>query len=768
MGDRRKYIGWAQDGGKTVSIGGATSSNSFQRSYPSATVTVYLTGTTDLATLYSDRIGTSESNPLTAGSDGKWEFYCDERVDVRLSGGGIDTPFTLGDMPANRSSPFIEAASLGTLGTANDTAVFQRAIDKATAEGGGTVLIPAGTFIHRGLSLDTNVSIVGVGKSSVLKFDAQDTLGGWGIDTADGTGIGTTYPDTDDPPIGMSMASSAITSHGNGFIGIDDADASGFSVGDWLFIFEGTPNDFIPSEMAFIHTIGSAGSGATGVTKITLSNRLTYAYTAAGSIRTYARWDDNVIRDLTFDATNVPAATGSYVGAVHLGGARNFLIENCHFTDNYHHAISIETGGSGGVIRDNYIEGMCDAIELNKYVSNVLVEGNKVIYRSRVTPTDSIEGRTGISLSDVQFSTIIGNFVHISSDSVSDTYGIGVNLSYYVNAVDNVVVGGNNGIALVNSMGCRLEGNRVENASDQGISLNNSHEKVINLDRNTVSRNTVEGPGDRGIHLSNSKSDGSNMSLDNVISSNIIRDSGSQGITIVEALRTEVTDNVIIAPVDDGINLTNAKSTFISGGHIKNYTNSGILTVAGTHKSDNVWIKGVEIDGGEDATGSSIDDNIGGDEWIIESCILKGNDVNGIKMHTNSDDWIVRNNTLTGNISADFSVEGTGHIFQNNIFDDSDAFKIVAVADATLRLVSDVHEISAATAVSLNGTTAFNNGARIWQQVILTGTDDTKTITVNDGANTQLGASTRVLGLNDTLTLVWNGTDWLEVSFVNN
>jgi hypothetical protein len=32
----------------------------------------------------------------------------------------------------------------------------------------------------------------------------------------------------------------------------------------------------------------------------------------------------------------------------------------------------------------------------------------------------------------------------------------------------------------------------------------------------------------------------------------------------------------------------------------------------------------------------------------------------------------------------------------------------------------------------------------------------------------QLGLLSRTLGLDDTLTLIWNGTDWIEVSFANN
>lgn len=53
------------------------------------------------------------------------------------------------------------------------------------------------------------------------------------------------------------------------------------------------------------------------------------------------------------------------------------------------------------------------------------------------------------------------------------------------------------------------------------------------------------------------------------------------------------------------------------------------------------------------------------------------------------------------------------------------------------------------------------------QLLILEGTDNTNTVTLTDGLGMQLGAGTRVLGANDTLTLMFNGTDWLEVAFTN-
>lgn len=67
---------------------------------PSAQVAVYQTATSKLAQLY-DRNDSHypKANPFTAGSDGFAYFYAaNGRYDVGFSGGGIVTPWSLGDV----------------------------------------------------------------------------------------------------------------------------------------------------------------------------------------------------------------------------------------------------------------------------------------------------------------------------------------------------------------------------------------------------------------------------------------------------------------------------------------------------------------------------------------------------------------------------------------------------------------------------------------------------------------------------------------------
>lgn len=96
---RERAFGWCENGGVIGTVSGLTVTPDFQGSYPGCIVTVYLTGTTTLATIYADNNGTPLANPFQASlTTGYWFFYADNaRYDVQLSG-TVGTPFTLSDI----------------------------------------------------------------------------------------------------------------------------------------------------------------------------------------------------------------------------------------------------------------------------------------------------------------------------------------------------------------------------------------------------------------------------------------------------------------------------------------------------------------------------------------------------------------------------------------------------------------------------------------------------------------------------------------------
>lgn len=95
-------------GNTKANVSGIQSVNTLQGSYPQCTVSVFLTGTTTLATIFSNSSGTSLSNPFTASIDGSYIFYTAAgSYDVTMSGGlngGFPVPKTLTDVTVSGPS----------------------------------------------------------------------------------------------------------------------------------------------------------------------------------------------------------------------------------------------------------------------------------------------------------------------------------------------------------------------------------------------------------------------------------------------------------------------------------------------------------------------------------------------------------------------------------------------------------------------------------------------------------------------------------------
>lgn len=63
--------------------------------------------------------------------------------------------------------------------------------------------------------------------------------------------------------------------------------------------------------------------------------------------------------------------------------------------------------------------------------------------------------------------------------------------------------------------------------------------------------------------------------------------------------------------------------------------------------------------------------------------------------------------------------------------------------------------------VTLSGVTAIADGSKNGEILVLKGAHATNTVTILDAANTALNGPV-VLGLNDKISLKWDGSDWVE------
>jgi hypothetical protein len=141
MSAKQKLMGYCEAGNNPVITNTIVSTTVVQKSFPSCTVTVYITGTLTLASIFADNLGTTLSNPFTANNDGSWGFYASNGIyDVNFSNGGIPTPFTLGGNLINDPSVFYNDVTL--FGAFCDGMTDDAPAINAALANGGTVLLP--------------------------------------------------------------------------------------------------------------------------------------------------------------------------------------------------------------------------------------------------------------------------------------------------------------------------------------------------------------------------------------------------------------------------------------------------------------------------------------------------------------------------------------------------------------------------------------------------------------------------------------------------
>jgi hypothetical protein len=90
-----------------------------------------------------------------------------------------------------------------------------------------------------------------------------------------------------------------------------------------------------------------------------------------------------------------------------------------------------------------------------------------------------------------------------------------------------------------------------------------------------------------------------------------------------------------------------------------------------------------------------------------------------------------------------------------------------AVTDGTTIAPTGTYmRLSSSGTVTASATTAISDGTYGGQVLVLENSTAT-TINIPDAANTQTSGAT-ALGQYDTLTLIWNGSDWVEMAQADN
>jgi hypothetical protein len=180
--------GYIERGGQTVTTDGRVSTTQVQRSFATATVSVFNAGTLVLATIFSTEAGAPLANPFIADTDGHWGFWADQaRYDVQFSGSGITSPYTLFNLETIIASSLVDPGSNGILARTAPNVLMSRTILGTTSaiivtngdgSGNPTINLDAGlNFTGKTITGGTYVG-PSIANFSNAQHTHQDVVGG--------------------------------------------------------------------------------------------------------------------------------------------------------------------------------------------------------------------------------------------------------------------------------------------------------------------------------------------------------------------------------------------------------------------------------------------------------------------------------------------------------------------------------------------------------------------------------------------------------------
>ncbi|WP_186767986.1 right-handed parallel beta-helix repeat-containing protein [Streptomyces qinzhouensis] len=449
-------------------------------------------------------------------------------------------------------------------GTTIDTAAMQSAFDAARQAGGGTVLIPAGTY-----AVDT--FLVVYGKTSISAYGATIRS------VSTGTGLLRNFATGDNFPV--YAGNSGITVEG----GIWDGNAAHAGVGT----VTGTTN-----VMSFIHARDITVRDVV-IRNISSSHGIEFNAVDGGRIlnsRFEGFKDNSAAQDRGFSESvqlDIARLNSSSIGEFDLTTCRNILIQGCYFGP------SDRLGAAGRAIGSHTSDDnrSYDNIQIiGCRIEGAAQEGIRAFCWRNCVIADNIitgTGQTAILLAvSAPDQPTKSHSIVVKGNVITDckTSGIRV-MGNTGNRITGVVVSGNtlhntsgNGIHIADAPGANVSGNHIDTTSSTGI-------YAVDSDGVTVNGNTILTPGSNGINIAGCTGA--------MVSGNTVRDTKSNhGIYVGDGTQRSaevvVSGNTVRMPFTAGIRIAGtAKGCTVSGNRVKGAgpTQYGITlaaTVTGT------------------------------------------------------------------------------------------------------------------------------------------------------------------------------------------
>jgi parallel beta-helix repeat protein len=344
----------------------------------------------------------------------------------------------------------------------------------------------------------------------------------------------------------------------------------------------------------------------------------------------------------------------------------------------------------------------------------------------------------------------------------------GLNLSASSN---NNLISGNHirssafGIRLNSSSGNTISANDLR-SNNTGIILSAlANNNILN---NNIQLNTASGL--YGVYM--------DASAGNSICGNNIQNSSNsfQGIYALNSSNNNFSGNNLQGHGQNGIYLNGSSNNTISGSTFLTNIQRGILISNASH-NNNISANVIDSSTNGNFDGIRVETNSDGN--TLFSNLLYDSVAGGsgypinIANNTCDNNYLASNSiTLWSAAGANFTDSGTNTRYtQKEKITIERQLQFSPAGGSTLDVSlspASYLPLFAATPIILSAVTAIADGRDVGDLLILEGRSDANTITIPNNANTRLGAAARVLGLEDTIKLLWNGSDWLEIAYADN
>jgi parallel beta-helix repeat protein len=497
---------------------------------PGATVDVYETGTQNHVALYTDAAGTTPlANPFTADLvSGFYDFYCQpQRIDVRYSGTGITTPYTLGDVLYQQTAPanLINIKTFGAVGNGvtSDQAAFQAALDAINAAGVSTTLqIPDGIY-----RLTDELTYIDGPPLRIIGDSREGAQLVWDDNATRGLTLDAT----------TASVSSLLTSDGQiGDRTVNVANGALFNIGNWVFLDDSQTNG--GTLVTRVHSI--VGNAVTLEDALPCQLLVASGATLLGNIA-HPLVTGIEVRNLTFAcATTAPSAK---LTLLLVSRCAWFTVENCHFNGSTGPLITTRQTYNGVIrecIFENAITIAGSAIE-NQTATGLLITG----CRASVC-------QFGYTFSSSPYCRLIGNRMSGRATSVALGRGVRFGVSSNFGICANNTLSDMNlyGIYSQDSAFLAITGNTISFAgwtnvaAEHGIQLGGFEADFCH--HCTITGNVIRNATGYGIAIAPTTTPG--VTLYSVITGNIISGCVQGGIQLFRVRYNTVVGNTISAP----------------------------------------------------------------------------------------------------------------------------------------------------------------------------------------------------------------------------